>query len=258
MAGFLFEQIIFGPIRSRRLGVSLGINLLPPNLKHCSFNCLYCECGWTSPPDKFMEFPARNIIKAELENKLAEIQKRNSMLDNITFAGNGEPTLHPEFAGVIDDTVELRNKYVPSCKISVLCNSTMAGKTEVFNALLKVDKNIMKLDAGTDETFQKINNPKTKISISEVIESLKKFKGNLIIQTLFVKGSYNGVTIDNTTENEISEWLNHIKEIKPRSVMIYPIARETPAENLEKVSPEKLFEIAQMVEALGIETEVYS
>ncbi|MBS4012589.1 MAG: radical SAM protein [Bacteroidetes bacterium] len=258
MAGFLFEQIIFGPIRSRRLGVSLGINLLPPNLKHCSFNCLYCECGWTSPPDKCHDFPARNLIKAELENKLSEIQKRNSMLDNITFAGNGEPTLHPEFAGIIDDTVELRNKYIPSCKISVLCNSTMAGETDIFNALLKVDKNIMKLDAGTDETFQKINNPKIKISISEVIESLKKFDGNLIIQTLFVKGNYKGVLIDNTTEAEVDAWLNLLKQIKPRSVMIYPIARETPAENLEKVSHEKLFEIAQKVEALGFEAEVYS
>jgi wyosine [tRNA(Phe)-imidazoG37] synthetase (radical SAM superfamily) len=258
MTGFLFEQIIFGPIRSRRLGVSLGINLLPANVKHCSFNCLYCECGWTDPSEKCHDFPTREKIREELENKLSEMKKRNSYLDNITFAGNGEPTLHPDFNGIIEDTIALRNKYIPECKISVLSNATMAGNESVFNALMKVDKNILKLDAGTNETFKKINNPKVKISLSEIIQNLKQFNGKLIIQTLFVKGNYKGFEIDNTTDEEVDAWLQHLKVLKPQSVMIYPIARETPAENLQKISPDKLFEIAQKVEALGIEAEIYS
>ncbi len=258
MSGFLFEQIIFGPIRSRRLGVSLGVNLLPLNAKICSFNCLYCECGLTTEDDKnHNRFPKREEVKSELEEKLIQFNKRNAYIDNITFAGNGEPTLNPDFSDIIDDTIELRNRYMPDCKISVLCNSSMTGEEKVFKALLKVDKNILKLDAGREETFRIINNPRTSITLQEIVENLKNFRGKLIIQSLFVKGNYNGEYFDNTTEDELNAWLKHIKAIKPEAVMIYSIARETPVESVEKISPEKLFEIAQKVEAIGVETEVY-
>lgn len=258
MSGFLFEQIVFGPIRSRRLGISLGVNLLPLNKKHCTFNCLYCECGWTLPKTGKAVFPEREEIKKALEHKLASMQAKNAMLDAITFAGNGEPTLHPAFAEIIDDTIALRDKYYPRANISVLSNATKAGDKKVAGALHKIDQNILKLDAGTQETFRKINNPKLNISLEQILGNLSLFKGQMIIQTLFVKGEYEGVAFDNTTEEELEAWLGHLKMLQPKLVMIYPIARATPAEKVEKTGPEKLWEIAQRVEALGIATEVYS
>jgi wyosine [tRNA(Phe)-imidazoG37] synthetase (radical SAM superfamily) len=258
MNGFLFEQIVFGPIRSRRLGISLGVNLLPLNKKLCSFNCLYCECGWTLPKTGKAVFPEREAIKMELEQRLASMQAKNAMLDAITFAGNGEPTLHPAFAEIIDDTMALRNKFYPGANITVLSNASKAGKPHIAAALKKIEQNILKLDAGTEETFQKINNPKSGITLAEILENLSLFTGQMIIQTLFVKGSHQGVPFDNTTEEELLAWLGHIERLQPRLVMIYPIARATAAEDVQKIRPEKLWEIAQRVEALGIATEVYN
>ncbi len=258
MSGFLFEQIIFGPIRSRRLGISLGVNLLPLNRKHCTFNCIYCECGWTLPQkEQRVTFPLRAEVQQELEKKLQAMQGKNALLDAITFAGNGEPTIHPDFAGIIDDTIVLRNKYYPRASIAVLSNSSMIGKKEVADALHKIEQNILKLDAGTQETFEKINNPKTSITLEQVLEHLSQFKGQMIIQTLFVKGDLEGKHVDNTTDQEVNAWLKHLERLQPRLVMIYPIARATPAEGLEKVAAEKLEEIARKAEALGIATEVY-
>ncbi|MEE4177393.1 MAG: radical SAM protein [Bacteroides sp.] len=258
MNGFLFEQIVFGPIRSRRLGISLGLNLLPLNKKHCTFNCLYCECGWTLPQTDKAVFPGREEVREELGKKLASMQAKNAMLDAITFAGNGEPTIHPEFAEIIDDTIILRDQYYPKANISVLSNATKAGKPKVASALKKIEQNILKLDAGTEETFQKINNPKINISLEDILQNLRQFKGQMIIQTLFVKGHYRGVSFDNTTEEELTAWLRHLYELQPKLVMIYPIARATPAEDVEKIGPDKLWEIAQRVESLGIATEVYT
>lgn len=258
MNGFLFEQIVFGPIRSRRLGISLGINLLPQNKKWCTFNCLYCECGWTLPKNTGQAFPEREEVKKEIELRLAAMQAKNAMLDAITFAGNGEPTLHPAFAEIIDDTISLRNKYYPASRIAVLSNASKAGEPKVAGALKKIEQNILKLDAGTEETFRKINNPKSGITLAEILENLQLFKRQMIIQTLFVKGSHQGVEFDNTTDEEIEAWLGHIERLQPRLVMIYPIARATPTEDVDKISPDKLLQIAGRVEALGIATEVYN
>lgn len=258
MSGFLFEQIVFGPIRSRRLGISLGVNLLPLNKKLCSFNCLYCECGWTLPKTGKAIFPEREEIKMALEQKLASMHAKNAMLDAITFAGNGEPTLHPAFAEIIDDTIELRNRFFPGAKITVLSNASKAGKPHIAAALKKIEQNVLKLDAGTEETFQKINNPKSGLTLAEILENLSLFKGQMIIQALFVKGSYQGVPFDNTTDEELLAWLGHIERLQPKLVMIYPIARATPTEDVEKIGPDRLWEIAQRVEALGIATEVYN
>ncbi len=257
--GFLFEQIIFGPIKSRRLGISLGVNLLPLNRKHCSFNCLYCECGWTKPEkEACTNYPSREEIRVALEKKLEAMRNRKAMLDTITFAGNGEPTLHSDFGGIIDDTIALRNKYYPDASIAVLSNASNAGKEEVAAALKKVDQNILKLDAGTEETFQKINNPRIRLSLEEVVKNAEIFRENLIIQTLFVRGTYKGVGFDNTTAEEVGAWLQHIKRLQPSLVMIYPVARATPTEGVEKIGMDILDEIAAKVEALGVETEVYS
>ncbi|HOT88787.1 MAG TPA: radical SAM protein [Bacteroidales bacterium] len=258
MMTFLFDKIIFGPVSSRRLGVSLGINLLPTTYKYCSFNCIYCECGLN--PTHYSEkvkFPTVQLVKEKLDDKLKEMQKNNQLPDTITFAGNGEPTLHPDFAEIIDITIELRNKYSPKSKIAVLSNSTMLHNKPVMEALKKIELNILKLDTGFDDTLKKLNQPTTSVTIQKMVDNLKQFKNNLIIQTLFLKGLVNGEQVDNTTDAEVNKWVSYLKELKPQLVMIYPIARETPVIGLEKISQQKLDEIAQKVRAAGIETEVY-
>ncbi len=257
MSGFLFEQIIFGPIRSRRLGISLGINLLPTYKKHCTYNCIYCECGLTPPPDPEVHYPKREEIKKALEQKLVAMKEKDSMLDSITFAGNGEPTIHPHFEDITNDTIELRNKYYPETVISVLTNASKVAAPGVAQALLKIEKPILKLDAGTNEMFQKLNNPRINTTLEEIIDNMMLLKGQAIIQTLFVRGTNGETYIDNTTEKEVSAWLNHLEKLQPILVMIYPIARETPVETLERINNRELMEIARRVEELGIETEVY-
>ena len=255
---FLFDKIVFGPVHSRRLGVSLGINLLPTDQKYCSFNCIYCECGLnTIKYNEKIEFPSTAIIRQSLEKKLSEMKENNELPDAISFAGNGEPTLHPDFAEIIDITIELRNKYSPKSKIAVLSNASMLDDQSVVEALKKIDMNILKLDAGIEATFRSINKPQKNISISEIIKNLKQFSSNLIIQTLFIRGEYNGKKFDNTTENEVNEWLKYIKELNPELVMIYPIARETPISSLEKISLKELEAIAEKLMNIGVKAEVY-
>jgi len=258
MTGFLFDKIVFGPVHSRRLGVSLGINLLPTGYKYCSFNCIYCECGWTKTNniDKII-FPPPLVIKQFLENKLREMLENGELPETISFAGNGEPTLHPDFPEIIDFTIELRNKYSQGSKVAVLSNATMLHIPAVAEALKKVDMNILKLDAGTEEIFRLINNPLVNITKEEIINTLTLFKTKLIIQSLFVRGNYNGKQIDNTSEKEITPWLKHLKELNPELVMIYPIARATPAKELEKVSLKELEAIAEKVKKIGLKAEVY-
>ncbi|MHC1703588.1 MAG: radical SAM protein [Tenuifilaceae bacterium] len=255
MATFLFDSIVFGPVRSRRLGASLGINLLPVNSKICSFDCIYCECGWTDKKEKG-RLPSRVEVKKYLEEKLQEMLKKGDALDVITYAGNGEPTLHPEFAGIIDDSIELRNTYFPWARIAVLSNSTMLNKPEVFAALKRVDQNILKLDSAFDSTIKLLNQPRVKFSVEDLVKNLKSFEGNLIIQTLFLRGIYEGQIVDNTTQIEVESWVELIKSIKPKEVMVYTIARDTPAVGLEKVSLKDLKTIAAKVEVLGIPVQV--
>ena len=257
MSGFLFDKIIFGPVISRRLGVSLGINLLPLTNKLCTFNCIYCECGWTPEVVNDNKLPGSEDVRIALKNKLIELKSSNQLIENITFAGNGEPTLHPAFAEIVDITIALRDEYFKDSKIALLSNSSRLQKADIFNALKKIDNNILKLDAGTEKTFQLINKAKRDIKLIDIIDNLKKFEGNLIIQTLFIRGEFEGTRIDNTTEEELSLWLKHISEIKPKLVMIYSADRDTPAEDLEKISRDELNTIAEKVEKLGIKTEVY-
>lgn len=257
MATFLFDEIIFGPVQSRRLGVSLGVNLLPVNVKVCSFDCIYCECGFT--PKKYHEkavLPTRQEVKQKLEEKLHKMAADGQKPDVITFAGNGEPTLHPEFAGIIDDTIELRNQLASNARIAVLSNATMLHKPDVFNALLKVEDNIQKLDSAFEETVELLDCPRGNFNLQKVVEQLKSFNGKVTIQTLFVKGEFKGQTIDNTTEKEISAWLELLQKIQPEQVMIYTIARDTPIDTLKKISPEKLDAIAAKVEKAGFRVQV--
>lgn len=252
MSTILFDKIAYGPIRSRRLGISLGVNLLPANQKLCSFECVYCECGFTQRVQG-ARIPTRAEVKLALEQKLQEMKAEGMELDVFTFAGNGEPTMHPEFAGIIDDTIEARDRFFPNAKISVLSNATMIGRDEVFNALMKVDNNILKLDAGLTDTARLIDQPNNPTySVEEQIELLKKFNGNFILQTIFLRGEYKGQVVDNTTPKEVEAWVEAVRQIRPKQVMVYQVDRETPVPGLEKLTNDELSRLAQPVRDLGI------
>ena len=257
MGTFLFDKIIFGPVKSRRLGISLGINLLPINSKLCNFNCIYCECGWTQEKQELkVKFHSRKVVVRKLEEVLIEMKKNNKPLDVITYAGNGEPTMHPEFYQIINDTINIRNTYFPNVRIAVLSNATLIHKEKVFNALSLIDDNILKLDSAFSNTIKLFNNPIGKYDTNKLVENLKKFNGNLIIQTMFIKGKYKGQKVDNTTEKELSAWIQLLHKIKPKSIMIYTIARDTPSPDLVKVSAEELYNIKSRLNNDGFEVQV--
>lgn len=258
MAGILFDEIVFGPVKSRRFGVSLGINLMPLEGKLCSFNCVYCECGLTDErkKEKLKLFSASEI-NASLQSRFEALKSGGLDPDNITFAGNGEPTLHPEFETLIDNTILLRDKFFPEAMITVLSNATRLDRANVKRALLRIDNNVLKLDAGTNATFQAINRPTQSITVEKVVQELRAFGGNLTIQTMLIRGDVDGIRVDNTTEEEISLWLNHIKEINPKLVMLYPIDRQTPYRTLEKVPEQEFQDLAERIEKMGIKAEVF-
>jgi wyosine [tRNA(Phe)-imidazoG37] synthetase (radical SAM superfamily) len=252
----LFNQLIFGPIHSRRLGLSLGVNLLPVDAKICTFNCIYCECGYNTTL-KDSPIPSREQVYEALETKLKEMKSKGQIPDVITFAGNGEPTLHKEFEGIIDDTISLRNTYCPTAKVSVLSNSTRINKPNVFNALNKVDNNILKFDSAIDKTMKLMDCPVGKhINVEWLIEQLKKFEGHLIIQTMFLRGEFNGEKFDNTTDTEVEAWLNAMEEIHPQEIMMYSLDREAPTKTLQKVSVAKMEVIALKARTRGFDVSV--
>ena len=253
----LFHEIIYGPVQSRRLGRSLGVNLLPYDGKLCSFDCIYCECGFNRDFRTKTKLPDRENVRAALDDKLLQLQKEGVTPDVITFAGNGEPTMHPEFEGIIDDTLLLRDRYFPQAKISVLSNGLHLNKKEVFDAMKKIENPILKLDSAFDETARQIDRPNAATySVSQQVERYRLFQGDFILQSMFLRGRFEGRVVNNTTEEEISAWLGLVRSLQPREVMIYTIDRETPARELEKAPKEVLKEIARRVEELGIQTTV--
>ncbi len=259
MATFLFGEIIFGPVYSRRLGVSLGINLLPANKKYCNYNCIYCECGWSNIHKvEAKDLPSRNEVREALIKKLSEMKHEGRLPDVITYAGNGEPTIHPDFPGIIDDCVEVRDIYSRKAEIVVLTNATMIHKKEVAVALNKVDQNVLKLDTVKQDTYKILNCPASGNNINTVINNLIKLPGRKIIQTLFLKGTYKGISIDNTREEEISGLIDAYKQIKPDKVMVYTFARDTAFRGLEKIPFIVLKSIAQRINEAGFLTEVSS
>ncbi len=258
MAGILFDQIVFGPIKSRRFGISLGINLLPLQGKFCTFNCVYCECGLNEDhkKEKQVLFTAAEI-NASLQSRFEALKTGGLNPDNITFAGNGEPTMHPEFETIVENTIRLRNEFFPNAKITVLSNATRLDRENVKRALLRIDNNVLKLDAGTNATFQAINRPTFPITLEKILIDLKSFKENLTIQTMLIRGDVEGKMVDNTTEEELTLWLKHIREINPKLVMLYPIDRQTPYRTLEKVPEIEFQALAKRIEELGIKAEVF-
>lgn len=244
MQTILFHQTIFGPIHSRRLGASLGVNLSPVDGKVCSFDCLYCEAGFNAQGTGSAGLPRREVVRTLLRNKLESMRENGEPLNVITFSGNGEPTLHPEFEEIVNDVIALRDEFCPDVKISVLNNSTRLDSEAVCRALRKVDNNIMKLDSAIESTMRKLDRPASAaFTVKSVIERLKQFAGSGIIQTMILRGD----GIDNTTNAEISALIEAYKEINPRSVMLYSIDRKTPDGSLRKVEKHELEAIAERV-----------
>ena len=256
MATVIYPSPIFGPVHSRRLGVSLGINLLPADGKFCTFDCIYCECGFNGDHRPHQKLPTREEVREALEARLQDMKQNGPKPDVLTFAGNGEPTAHPHFAGIIEDTLRLRDTYFPEAKVSVLSNSTFIHKPEVFDALNKIDNNILKLDTIDATYINKVDRPTGHYDVKQVIECMKAFKGNLIVQTLFMKGMFEGENVDNTTDEYVLPWLEVVKQIAPRQVMIYTIDRETPAPDLLKATHEELDRIGELVREAGIPCSV--
>jgi wyosine [tRNA(Phe)-imidazoG37] synthetase (radical SAM superfamily) len=252
MSTVIYPSPIFGPVHSRRLGISLGINLLPADGKVCSFDCIYCECGFNADHRPTLPMPTRELVAQKLEEKLQQMTTDGQLPDVLTFAGNGEPTCHPHFPEIIDDTIRLRNQYCPKAKVSVLSNSTMIHRQQVHDALMRVDNNILKLDTVNMIYINKVDRPNGIYDVQTIIDRMKVFNGHIIIQTMFMRGDYNGESVDNTGEAFVAPWLEAVKAIKPQQVMVYTIDRETPAQGLLKASHEQLDNIRDRVIAMGI------
>ena len=252
MSTIIYPSPIFGPVHSRRLGISLGINLLPADGKVCSFDCIYCECGFNKDHRPTLPMPTRELVAERLEAKLKEMNAEGQLPDVLTFAGNGEPTCHPHFAEIIEDTIRLRDLYCPKAKVSVLSNSTMIHRQQVHDALMRVDNNILKLDTINPIYINKVDRPQGTYDVDQIIERLKAFNGHVIIQTMFMRGVCKGESVDNTGEEFVAPWLEAVKDIKPQQVMIYTIDRETPTQGLLKATHEQLDAIRDRVIAAGI------
>lgn len=237
----LREETVFGPIHSRRLGSSLGINLLPENGKICTFDCIYCECGWNKDGRDDTKIPSAEKVRHDLEAKLAELKAAGTPIDSITFSGDGEPTINPEFPQIIDDTLALRDKYYPQAKVSVLSNATRVHKDEIFHALTKVDNPILKIDAPTNELIAKIDHPAPGYDVARVIEALRRFEGNFVLQTMFLKSK----DFDSSSPEVLDGWMDIVRDLKPREVMVYTIDRPTPEQGLVKFTPDQMRTLVQ-------------
>lgn len=256
MSTVIYPSPIFGPVHSRRLGVSLGVNLMPGDGKVCTFDCIYCECGFNKDFRPRQRRPTRDEVRAALEDKLREMRDEGRLPDVITFAGNGEPTAHPDFGAIIGDTMALRDAYCPAAKVSVLSNSTFIGRQEVFDALLRVDNNILKLDTVDEDYIRLVNRPSCRYDLGSLVERMKQFGGQMIVQTMFMHGTFEGRRVDNVDDSYVLPWMEAVKAIRPRMVMIYTIDRETPDKELTKATHAELDRIAAMLRAEGLEVSV--
>ena len=252
----LFGEIAYGPIHSRRLGISLGMEIMPLEHKLCTFDCVYCECGWNEQV-LHPVLPTRKEVKQALEAKLQGLQKEEVIPDVITFSGNGEPTLHPDFLGIMQDTCALRDKFCPKAKVSVLSNSTQLGRPDVIEALRLCDNRILKLDAGTDKMMHRIDRPVNKeLTVEKIIEWLEQFNGDFTLQTCFLRGEHAGEVIDNTSVEELAAWYQVVHRLNPKQIMIYVIDRKTPEEKLEKISREEMERIAAPLISKGFKVSI--
>ncbi|MGQ9847611.1 MAG: radical SAM protein, partial [Bacteroidales bacterium] len=249
----LFHDIIYGPVKSRRFGNSLGLNLLPDKSKICSYNCIYCECGW-NPKEPQGTFVDKYLFLQALEEKLISFTKNNTPLDVLTYAGNGEPTLHPDFAEIVQKTIELRDKYFPNKEIVLLTNGSTLSSASVKEAVLKIEKPVLKLDSAIEQTMKAINLPSSHFKLKSYLEQLYSLKGKIYLQTMFLKGNYKGLNIDNTTDDEIDALIEQYIKIQPKAVMLYSLDRIPPLSSLIKIETDKIKSIANKIESFGIKT----
>ncbi len=253
MSTIIYPSPIFGPVHSRRLGISLGINLQPGDGKLCSFDCIYCECGFNADHRPQQRRPSREEVALRLREKLSEMRESGQQPDVLTFAGNGEPTAHPDFPGIIDDTIRLRDEYAPSAKVSVLSNSTFIHRPEVRAALMRVDNNILKLDTVDIDYIRMVDRPaSSRYNVDDIVQDMEKFNGHVVVQTMFLKGIIDAGDTDNTSDRYVLPWIKALQRIRPREVMIYTVDRETPDPRLLKASHEDLDRICKMVQEAGI------
>ena len=247
-----FDDIVFGPIFSRRLGSSLGVNILPSKGKLCNFDCIYCECGWNKDGISDKMFPRLAQVEAALEVKMSKAAAEGVPVDSITFSGNGEPTMNPDFPQIIDAVLRLRGKYFPNAKVSVLSNATLIGRKSVAEALMKVDNPILKIDAASDEAVRKINKPVGHYCLDEVVENMKAFNGNFVLQTMFLKSD----EVDTTAPDLLKKWMEIVRVLRPREIMVYTIDRETPDKTLGKYTVEEMTAFVQPLIDEGFKIQV--
>lgn len=259
MATFLWSDIVFGPIHSRRVGTSLGINLLPLSGKLCSFDCVYCECGAMSSgiPREKRRMPSLGQVEDAMSSRFAELHAEGVKVDSISFTGNGEPTLHKDFPAIVDKVVELRDKYFPQAVISVFSNSTTVGRPGVFDALMKVDNRIMKVDCSDAGIVELVNRPAGHFSLEKVLKDLERFNGDFILQTMFFKGSLGGREVDLTEPGLVAGWSDIVRRLHPSKIMAYSLDRDTPVAGLRKVSREELQAITAPLRDEGFEIEIF-
>ena len=257
MATVLYDKIVFGPIHSRRLGISLGVNLLPIDGKCCSFNCIYCECGLNDERRPKLKMPSREAVREALEARLIVMSEADDLPEAITYSGNGEPTSHPDFLNIVRDTLALRDKYCPQAKVCLLTNATHLNRDDVFEAVRLIDRPCLKLDTVDADYIRLVDRPNARYDVKEVIERIKALRGRCVVQTMFMQGSFAGQSVDNTTEKYVGPWLEALSQIRPEGVDIYTLARETPVVGLKKAPVETLAQIAARVESLGISAHWY-
>ena len=248
----LREELVFGPIYSRRLGSSLGINLLPEKGKLCNFDCIYCECGWNRDGRGDTKIPTAAELEAALRTKLEECSRRHVAIDSITFSGDGEPTLNPDFPQIVDITLRLRDRYYPGALVSVLSNATKVSRKAVFDALMRVDNPILKLDAPTEELAQRINQPACDYKLEEILSDLERFEGNFVLQTMFLRAP----GFDSSSPEVLGGWMDIVRRLRPRKIMVYTIARETPQAGLEKFTEEEMAALVRPLVDEGFDIQI--
>lgn len=247
-----FDDIVFGPIFSRRLGSSLGVNILPSKGKLCNFDCVYCECGWNKNGIAERRFPRLQEVEEALTEKISRAAEQGTPIDSITFSGNGEPTMNPDFPEIIDVTLRLRDRYFPSAKVSVLSNATLIGRKPVAEALMRVDNPILKIDASSDSLIRSINKPCGTYKLHEILENLRQFRGDFILQTMFLKSP----DFDTVSPEALSAWIEIVRDLKPRQVMVYTIDRETPDKSLEKYTVDEMAAFVKPLTDEGFDVQI--
>jgi wyosine [tRNA(Phe)-imidazoG37] synthetase (radical SAM superfamily) len=236
-----FDDIVFGPIFSRRLGSSLGVNILPSKGKLCNFDCVYCECGWNKDGIADRRFPTYEEVVTAFEDKMSSLAAEGTKVDSITFSGNGEPTMHPDFPKIVDAVLDCRDRFFPQAKVSVLSNAYLVGRPSIAEALKRVDNPILKIDASSDELIGQINKPVGHYRLDEIVSALKGFEGNFILQTMFLRSPQ----FDTAAPEALSRWMDIVRELQPREIMVYTIDRETPDKSLGKYTVEEMAALVQ-------------